>query len=115
MEGVGMAKRVLKIKCKCRPTPQGVPRPVSNLLWLKQAAHANRYMAPPFDRHVRNAVVTETGEIFATVDSFRPFRSGENVYALECTKCHRVHTVSSARLKRWWGDYLNGGTPSVEL
>lgn len=102
-----MASRVLKIKCKCRPTPQGAPRPVSNLIWLKQSAHANSYMAPPFDRQVRNAVVTESGQPGEPI--------GEHVYAVECTKCHRVHTVSGAQLEQWWGDYLNGGTPSVEL
>lgn len=103
-----MALRVLKIKCKCRPTPQGTPRPVSNLMWLKQSAHANRYMAPPFDRQVRNAVVTDHGH-----QPNEPV--GENVYTLECTKCRRVHTVKFAQLVEWWGDYLNGGTPSVEL
>ena len=103
-----MATRVLKIKCKCRPTPQGEPRPVSNLMWLKQSAHANRYMAPPFDRQARNAVVTDHGH-----QPNEPV--GENVYTLECTKCRRVHTVKFAQLVQWWGDYLNGGTPSVEL
>lgn len=110
-----MATAVLKIKCKCRPTPQGTPRPVSNLMWLKQSAHANRGGGGTFTMAVRNAVVTETGEIFATVDTFRPFGSGENVYTLECTKCHRMHTVSADQLEQWWGNYLNGGTPSVEL
>ena len=103
-----MASRVLKIKCKCRPTPQGTPRPVSNLMWLKQSAHANRYMAPAFDRQVRNAGVTDHGH-----QPNEPV--GENVYTLEWTKCRRVHTVKFAQLIQWWGDYLNGGTPSVEL
>lgn len=103
-----MASRVLKIKCKCRPTPQGTPRPVSNLMWLKQSAHANRYIAPAFDRQARNAVVTDHGH-----QPNEPV--GENVYTLECTKCRRVHTVKFAQLVQWWGDYLNGGTSSVEL
>lgn len=103
-----MASRVLKIKCKCRPTPQGAPRPVSNLMWLKQSAHANRYMAPAFDRQVRNAVVVEsttTGLFPAAIETQR----------IQCTKCHRVHVIDSEQLAAWWGDYLNGGTPSVEL
>ena len=102
-----MAAHVLKIKCKCRPTPQGAPRPVSNLLWLKQSAHAHRYMAPPFDRQVRNAVVTESGQPNAPI--------GEHVFTMECTKCRRVHTVKFAQLVQWWGDFLNGGAPSIEL
>lgn len=65
-------------------------------------------MAPPFDRQVRNAVVTDHGH-----QPNEPV--GENVYTLECTKCHRVHRVKFAQLVQWWGDYLNGGTPSVEL
>lgn len=102
-----MASRVLKIKCKCRPTPQGAPRPVSNLIWLKQSAHANRGIAPTFDRQPRNAVVSEDGRAGAPI--------GDHVLTLECTKCRRVHTVKFAQLVQWWGDYLNGGTPSVEL
>ena len=102
-----MASRVLKIKCKCRPTPQGAPRPVSNLMWLKRGAHDNRGLGGTFTMAVRNAVVTETSRPNAFV--------GESAYTLECTKCHRVHTVSGAQLEQWWGDYLNGDTPSVEL
>lgn len=105
-----MASRVLKIKCKCRPTPQGAPRPVSNLMWLKRGAHDNRGLGGTFTMAVRNAVVTESGQ-----PSKPNALVGEHVYAVECTKCHRVHTVSEAQLERWWGDYLNGGTPSVEL
>lgn len=57
---------------------------------------------------VRNAVVVETtttGSFPRTVETQR----------IECTKCRRVHTVKFAQLVEWWGDYLNGGTPSVEL
>lgn len=103
-----MASRVLKIKCKCRPTPQGAPRPVSNLMWLKRGAHDNRGLGGTFTVVMRNAVVVEsttTGSFPRTVET----------QCIECTKCHRVHTVSGAQLVEWWGDYLNGGTPSVEL
>ena len=103
-----MASRVLKIKCKCRPTPQGAPRPVSNLIWLKQSAHANRYMAPPFDRQVRNAVVVET-------TTTGPFPWTIETQRIKCTKCQRVHVIDSEQLAAWWGDYLKGSTPSVEL
>lgn len=107
MEGVDVATRVFKIKCKCRPTPQGTPRPVSNLLWLKRGAHDNRGLGGTFTMAVRNAVVTETGQPNEPV--------GEHVLTLECTKCHRVHAVKFAQLAQWWGDFLNGGTPSIEL
>ena len=103
-----MASRVLKIKCKCRPTPQGAPRPVSNLMWLKRGAHDNRGLGGTFTMAVRNAVVVEsttTGPFPWTIETQR----------IKCTKCQRVHTVSGAQLEQWWGDYLNGGTPSVEL
>lgn len=102
-----MASRVLKIKCKCRPTPQGAPRPVSNLMWLKRGAHDNRGLGGTFTMAVRNAVVTESGQPGKPI--------GEHVFTLECTKCRRVHRVKFAQLVEWWGDYLNGGTPSVEL
>lgn len=103
-----MASRVLKIKCKCRPTPQGAPRPVSNLMWLKQSAHANHSVGGTFTVAVRNAVVVEsttTGAFPWTIETQR----------IQCTKCQRVHVIDSEQLAAWWGDYLNGGTPSVEL
>ena len=103
-----MASRVLKIKCKCRPTPQGTPRPVSNLMWLKQSAYANHSVGSAFTVAVRNAVVVES-------TTTGPFPAAIETQRIECTKCQRVHVIDSEQLDAWWGDYLNGGTPSVEL
>lgn len=108
-----MAQDVLKIKCRCRPTPSGVPRPPSNLVWLKRGANANNYarhgMGIPFDRKKRNSIVTESGITDGSggwVDS---------VFEMECTKCHLVHVVRFSEMQTWWEEYLHGGSDTVVL
>lgn len=103
-----MATTVFKIKCQCRPTPQGVPRPPSNLIWLKRGAHDNRGIGATFTVVMRNAVVVEstTAGVFPqTIETQR----------IECTKCYRVHVIDSEQLAAWWQQACDDGHREVNV